>query len=100
MVMWTGNFSFQTAAGETRTAATSVTIYKSSKRARIQCLTHDLPHGEMHELQDYVASLLGATVLNRIDGDPALLASAGGVAAEEADFKLDPGRLNEQPRTT
>ena len=68
MVMWTGTFRFTTPAGEVKTAATTVTIYKASKRARIQCLTHDLPHDDVHALQDFVANLIGATVLDRTDG--------------------------------
>jgi hypothetical protein len=68
IVMWTGTFSFVTPTGLRKQAATNVTIYKASKRARIQVLTHELPHDEVHCLQDVIANLLGATVLDRVDG--------------------------------
>jgi hypothetical protein len=68
MVMWTGTFAFVTPAGIRKQAATKVTIYKASKRARIQVLTHELPHDEVHCLQDVIANLLEATVVDRVDG--------------------------------
>jgi len=73
VVMWTGTFRFTTATGAQRMAATNVTVYKDSRRARIQCLSHDLSHDEVHALQDSVASLIQASVVSRTDGDAKLL---------------------------
>lgn len=73
MTMWTGTFRFEIASGAQRTAATTVTLYKESRRVRIQCMTHRLPHADMHALQESVAALISAQVMSRTDGDPALL---------------------------
>lgn len=76
-VMWSGTFSFTGADRRTKTAGANVTIYKASKRARIQAATHDLSREDAAALQDTIAKLLGATIVSRHDGrEPGLPASA------------------------
>lgn len=68
VAMWTGTFTFTAGSGEQKRATANVTLYKTSRRARIQATTHELDHGDMHRLQDTIAGLLGATVISRQDG--------------------------------
>ncbi len=56
-VMWTATFFGHVSA--------SVTVYKASKRARIQARAHNLSAEEASALEDAMARLLGATIVSR-----------------------------------
>lgn len=64
-VMWTGTFAFQSPDNRAKRARTNVTIYKASKRVRIQPAVHDVSPDEAGALEDLIASLLGATIVSR-----------------------------------
>ena len=66
-VQWRGQFAFTAADGSARTAAADVTVYKQSKRARIQVQTHDLPRADVERLEDAIARAIGATIISRHD---------------------------------
>lgn len=46
-----------------------VTVYKDSGRVRIQVLTHELSRDEIEELEDLVAELLEAEIVDRTDAE-------------------------------
>jgi len=52
---------------EGKVAPVAVTIYKTSGRARIQVLTHDLSPQGVRGLQDEIALALGARIVDRSD---------------------------------
>jgi hypothetical protein len=65
MVQWGGSFAFRDSGGHQRTAAANITLYKDSKRARIQVMTHQLDPQSDELLEDTIAAALGAKVLSR-----------------------------------
>jgi hypothetical protein len=99
--MWTGTFSFMGADNRPKTAKANVTIYKASKRARIQATTHELSGSDAIALQNTIAGLLGATIISRHDGrEAALPATAMDTAPQvttEAPSGSDTIRGNRTP---
>ena len=65
-VMWTGTFAFQAAQVRLRAPA-KVTLYKASRRVRIQPLSHTSEAEELDALEDAISRLLGATTVSRHD---------------------------------
>ncbi len=82
--MWSGTFNFTGADRRQKTARANVTVYKGSKRARIQAATHDLSGEDAVALEDTIARLLGATILSRHDGRERALPAAA-LDAEHAE---------------
>ena len=64
---WRGSFAFTAVDGSRRVAAADVTVYKQSKRARIQVQTHELPRADVERLEDTIARAIGATIVSRHD---------------------------------
>lgn len=68
VVLWSGTFSFEAGDGRTRQAGANIWLYKAAGRVRIQVLTHELAHDDVHRLQDTIARALDARILSRADG--------------------------------
>jgi hypothetical protein len=69
--LWEGTFKFTGADRKSKTAPCSVTIYKGSKRTRIQVKTHSLTAADNQLLEDRIAKLLGARIVSRHSADHA-----------------------------
>src|SRR3954468_20985640 len=97
MVQWGGSFAFKDATGHSRTAAANVTVYKGSKRARIQVMTHELDQRSEELLQDTISAALGATIATRhrpSASEPEREHEHGGVPADEDPLATDvPGQV-------
>ena len=64
---WEGTLSFESPIRGTTLAPVKVTIYRNSKRARIQVMTHELTPIDVEIVENEVARLLEATVVSRHD---------------------------------
>jgi len=64
-VQWHGTFAFTAEDGSRQAATADVTIYKASRRARIQVHTHELPRADVERLENAIAGALGATIVSR-----------------------------------
>ena len=74
-VMWSGSFAFKATDGRTKRAAANVTIYKESKRARIQVTTHEFSRADNEIVETLIAGALGAEILSRHDAHEAQLSA-------------------------
>jgi hypothetical protein len=83
-VMWSGTFNFTAADRRPKAARANVTVYKGSKRVRIQAATHDISGDDSVALEDAIARLLGATIVSRHDGRERALPAAA-LDAEKAE---------------
>ena len=72
----------------------AVTVYKATGRARIQVLTHELSHAQVHDLQDRVARAIGAHIVDRTD----LSGSDLALEAPSPPKGIDPAERQVAPR--